>query len=87
MKSVAPVTPATPVVIPITSQFVAPLIAVANEAIVVDQDVKNESMDADSVVNEGEGPRWKKNFVNYKKKGGIRKFFVVFEMITIWLKL
>lgn len=39
----------------------------------VDQDFKNESMDV--IANEGEGPRWKKNFVNYKKKGGIRKFF------------
>lgn len=29
----------------------------------------------DGVSNEGEGPRWKKNFANYKKKGGVRKFF------------
>lgn len=47
-------------------------------------------MDADgaAIEGDGEGRRWRKTFANYKKKGGVRKFFfvLVFNLI-LFLKL
>lgn len=65
---VVPVAPPTPVAAPTPAVNVVPTVVVAEE-------VHNEAMDADGVAIEGDGPRWRKNFANYKKKGGIRKFF------------
>lgn len=87
MKSVAPapVAPPTPVVIPTTPPYIAPVIVVANDTpVAAIPELKMETIDADGVSNEGDGPRWKKNFANYKKKGGVRKFFFKFFFLILF---